>query len=174
MKVKENISLIVGLSIPLLMILFIGLSIYLPGLFVQPRYNFLYASGGDYSSIKKYDVKNEKLIEGDVKYPEKYEGVKKEPKLFMHDILKNESREISFEEAQKLILDDHTKSPDGFEIVSGGYGGDIFSLFYSHSNYGKQYIKGHNVSKELNIRMSNSSRDYYYYQNFEFIAWIKE
>ncbi|MFH1622181.1 MAG: hypothetical protein ABIA97_03575 [Candidatus Omnitrophota bacterium] len=174
MKIKDNISLIVGLSIPLLMILFVGLSIYLPGLFVKPGYGFLYASGGDYHSIKQYAVKNGKIIEVEVNYPERFSGAKIEPKLYVYNVSKDNSWEISFEEAEKLNLDDSTKSPDGFEVVSGGYGGDIF---YSRGGYYKKYIKGHNFSKELNLKTSSTGSDSSYwsdYRSFKFIGWIEE
>ena len=38
---KKHIPLIIGISIPILMILFVAGSIYLPGLFIKPGYNFL-------------------------------------------------------------------------------------------------------------------------------------
>ena len=66
MKIKENIPLAVGLLIPFLMILFIGLSIYLPSLFVKPQYDFIYISGGDNYSVQKYEVVGKQLFEAEV------------------------------------------------------------------------------------------------------------
>ena len=42
--IKKNITLILGISIPILMILFVAGSIYLPGLFIKPHFNFLYVA----------------------------------------------------------------------------------------------------------------------------------
>jgi hypothetical protein len=174
MKTKEKIPLIVGLSIPLLMILFVGLSVYLPGLFIKPSFNFLYASGGDYVSLKKYSVRDKKITEVEVVYPQHFQGAKKDPKLFLYNISTDMAREVSFDDAKKLNLIDNPKSPDGFEIVGGGYGGDIF---FSRGSYNKKYIKGHNLSKELNLKTGSSSSDYEYwggdYRSFDFIGWVE-
>ncbi len=114
MDVKK-IPLILGLSIPILMILFVAGSIYLPGLFVQPKFNFSYTTGDDYYYIvRHYLVQNGRLIKNEVEYPEYYKGNRTEPGLYIHDVAKNESKEISFSEAQKLTLNSNSKSPDGF------------------------------------------------------------
>lgn len=49
--IKKNITLVIGISIPILMILFVAGSIYFPRLFIKPHFNFLYVSGDD-STIK--------------------------------------------------------------------------------------------------------------------------
>ena len=60
---KNNVPLIVALSIPVLMIALIAVSIYLPAMFVKPTTNFIY-SMGDYCSQNKYSVKIGKVIVG--------------------------------------------------------------------------------------------------------------
>ena len=52
---KQNLSLIIGLSIPIVMILFITIAINGPRWFntVEPaHYNFLYSTGRDFESRK--------------------------------------------------------------------------------------------------------------------------
>lgn len=169
---KKNITLVVGVSIPILMILFVAGSIYLPGLFVQPKFNFLYVSGNDYYYYNQYQysVQNGKLVRSERQRPEgQTYPPEREVKLYIHDVAKNESREISFEEAQNLNLDSNTKSPDKFEVVYGSRGDGFFPFFFwSERDYNTQYLKGHNVSKKLNLQLSGS-----YYNNFRFIGWIK-
>lgn len=61
--IKKHITLVVGISIPILMILFVAASIYLPGLFIQPKFNFLYACDHYYyGDHDQYSVRNGKLV----------------------------------------------------------------------------------------------------------------
>ncbi len=169
--IKKNITLVLGISIPILMILFVAGSIYLPGIFIKPKYDFLYLSGDDYyyGGQNMYSVQNDRLVKNIWEIGKNDARYSQEPKLFIHDIAKNESREISFEEAQKLNLDSNIKSPDGFEVVYGSKGDGIFPFFfYSSTDYNTRYLKGHNVSKKLNIQLSGS-----YSYNFRFLGWIK-
>jgi hypothetical protein len=170
--IKKNITFILGISIPLLMILFVAGSIYLPSFFVEPlKYNFLYTVD-DYNLYidgQQYLVKDGKIIKNEIIKPEDgspiYENA--ESRLFIYDVVKNESKQISFEEAQKLNLDQNIESPDGFEVVYGSSGSGGFLFFYSGNNY-NLYIKGHNTSKKLNTQLGER-----YYYSFSFLGWIK-
>lgn len=172
--IKKNISLVLGISIPILMILFVAGSIYLPRLFApQPKFDFLYASGEDYyyGSAQQYSVQNGRVIKNEIKLSEKGKDIplpRVEPKFFVYDVMKNESREIFFDDAQKLNLDSRAQSPDGFEIVYGSRG-DGFFPFFSGTDYNARYLKGHAVSTKLNLQQSGP----YYNNNFRFLGWIK-
>lgn len=180
---KRNLSLIIGISIPLFMILFVAGTIYLPPLFSpRPKFNFLYSSGYSYDRYnycQDYSVENGKLIIEEKRekiFPpfrdedEKCKKLGSEIKLFVHDIAKNKSKMISFEEAQNLNLDITPESPDGFEIICGREEGGVFPFFSLYdSNCDQRYLKGHNVSKKLNLQLYK--RDYY--DNFLFLGWIK-
>ena len=173
MTTKKDVSLIIGLAIPVLMILLVAASIYLPGLFSPPPgFNFLYVIDEGYYQAQLYDVENGTLVKREIKYPEHY--TPKVVRLFVHDVARNESKEISFAEAQKLPLDPNVKSADGFEIVYGNRGDGIFPLFFfSGSDYNTLYIKGHNNSRQLNLP-SRGAEGYYSYNRFRFLAWIKQ
>ncbi|MEI7998377.1 MAG: hypothetical protein WCH62_02590 [Candidatus Omnitrophota bacterium] len=168
---KEKIPLIIGLSIPLLMVILLAASIYLPALGAHPKTNFLYCDGDEYSRTK-YVLKANKLIEQEVKYPQHY-TMQQEAKLNIYDVTTGSSKKISYEQAQEMVLDGNIKSPDGFEVASddsGGYG--MFPFYYSHSNYGQKYLKKGNYSKKLEINLKSSSRSYYYDYGFNFIGWV--
>ena len=167
--IKKNITLVLGISIPILMILFVAGSIYLPGLFIQPKFNFFYVSDDYYYNQYQYSVQNEKLVRSEIQKPEnKNYQPPREVKLYVYDVAKNESREIPFEEAQNLNLDSNSTSPDGFEVAYGSRGDGFFPFFfYSGTDYNTRYLKGHNVSKKLNLQSSGS------YYNFRFLGWIK-
>jgi hypothetical protein len=173
--IKKNIALVIGILIPILMILFVAGSIYLPGLFIKPKFNFLYVSGDDssyYNNRYQYSIQNNKLIENKTEQPQNqnYKSPQFESKLYLYDVVKNESKEISFAETQNLDLDSNVKSPDDFEIVYGSRGSGFFLFFYSgETDHDTRYLKGHNVSKKLNLQLNANS----YYNNFRFIGWIK-
>lgn len=165
--------LIIGLSIPILMILFVAASIYLPLLFVhtRPKFNFLYVTGDDYFFGRQYSVENCKLVkkEDNRDYPS-YFRRRGEEKLFVHDIVKNESKEIAFEEAQKFNLNSSIKSPDSFEIVYGSKADGVWPLFgFSERDCSTVYIKGHNISRKLNVQLPEHN-----YNNFRFLGWITD
>jgi hypothetical protein len=169
--IKKNITLIIAISIPILMIIFVAASIYLPGIFIKPKFNFLYSNCDKYSYYNKYYyyVQNGKLTRTEMQKPkdEIYE-LFREPKLYIYDVIKNESKEISFEEAQNLNLDSNIKSPDGFEIVYGTQGYGFFPFFFwPERDYNTLYLKGHNVNKKLNIQFNKPCH------SFDFIGWIR-
>lgn len=169
--IKKNITLIVGISVPILMILVVAGSIYLPGLFIKPKFNFLYISGDSsyYYSQYQYYVQNGKLVRNETQesMSQSYQQ-QRDVKLRIYDIDKNESRDVSFEEARGLDLDPNNISPDGFEVVYGSRGDGFFPFFYSGTDYRTRYLKGHNVTKKLNLQLNDS-----YYNNFRFLGWIK-
>jgi len=169
---KKNISLIIGLSIPVGMVVLIGVSIYLPSLFIKPATNFLYAYGGDYYTQQRYTVRKEKLVEVEVKYPENQLPMykKEESQLFVYDVKTDRVEEISFEEAKLLTLDRYHKSADGFQVVSGGSGGGFLGLFYD-SHHGEHYLKKNAYSKRLEIDPNQGRQRYAY---FRFLGWVKE
>lgn len=170
--IKKHITLLVGIAIPILMILFIAGSIYLPALFTQPKFDFLYANSDDYYYYNQYQyaVQNGKLTRSETHNTSNPDyQPPREVRLYMYDVARNESREISFEAAQYLNLDSSIVSPDGFEVTYGSRGESFFPLFFwSDRDYSTRYLQGHNVSKKLNLQLSGS-----YYNNFRFIGWIK-
>lgn len=179
MKPRKNISLIIGLSIPVLMIVLVAASIYLPGLFApSPHVNFLYVIGDhDYYAGQEYVVEQGRLakqvVNIEVKnYPERYTPPSVS-RLFVHDVAMNRSKQISFEEAQGLPLDPSVQSPDGFEVVHGSRGDGLYPFFFDHSvDYNTWYLKGHNVSKKLNVEALEDRS--YYFRRIRFLGWIGE
>ena len=170
MSSKKNVSLIIGIAIPIFMIVLIVVSIYLPFLFAPaPQFNFLYAIEDNYGPNHQYGVENSALV----KYEVKHSGpiTPKDTRLFIHSVLKNTDQEVSFEEAQKLKLDSRLKSPDGYEVVYGSseYGFFIFPFSGGH-DYNAMYLKGHNTCKKLELQSLNDGR--YYYTGRRFLGWI--
>ena len=169
---KKNISLIIGIAIPIFMIFLIAVSIYLPSLFApMPRFNFLYVTEDNYGQNLQYLVENGTLVKREVKYPEHY--TPRVARLFVYDVSANEDKEVSFEEAQKLKPDANAKSPDGYEVVYGSTEYGVFPFFFSGGrDYNAMYLKGHNTSKKLDLQsLSDDGR--HYYRNRRFLGWIR-
>jgi len=93
-------------------------------------------------------------------------GVYADGRLYYHDIVKNESREISFEDAQKLRLSGNVRSSDGYEIVPGS-GSSPMPFGGGYQDFSQRYITGHNTSKKLNLALP-AEQTY----NFKFIGWV--
>ena len=176
MKAKPNISLIVGIAIPILMVIFVAVSIYVPGLFIKPTVNFLYVNGNNdsYSCAWVYETHGGVVTRIEQPNSLKDPGYIRsdcEQELYVYDVEKNESLPITFEEAQRLRLDESPISSDGFELVRGNSGGgDFLFLFDMGRDYNSVYLKGHNVSRKANIRPSGDVE--YTYLNYQLLGWI--
>jgi len=181
---KPNVPLIVGIGVPVLMMLFVAAAIYLPGLFQKPQFDFVYSSGQTSWSSPALEVKNQKLTyqcadsqsyyssdgtaaaEIAAKCTEEFL-----PKLYRHSIKENKSTEISYADAQKLILNSSADSPDGYKVEQGDYSGDMFSGMFGGSNddYRSWFLKGHNRRTKLNLIIDTNSP-----YDLKFVGWIKE
>jgi hypothetical protein len=172
MDMKKNISLIVGISIPIVMIVLVATFIYLPGFFAPaPKHNFLYISNGDYWQMKSYDVQGQKIDIREINPPPKYVP-SGNVHFYIHDVKTDSDREITFEESQKLRLSDLPKSPDGYEVSHGARsGGGFFPFDYSRSYNNSFYLMGHSTSKKIHLS-AVSSESYYSSESFKFIGWL--
>ena len=175
MNIKKNLPLIFGIAIPLLMIIFVALSIYIPQLFVKPQYNFLYLIGNNNcyipggNNIKVYSVQGGTISKND--QAGLCSNSVKGTRFFIYDVSTNKNREVTMEEAINLKLDNNFQSPDGFKIINGSSNEGFFPFFsYSSSDYNTWYLSGHNVSKKINIQQNG----YTYYYDFVFLGWINK
>jgi len=188
--IKKNLVVVLAFMLPIAFIVIIALVVYLPSLFLSTNYNFLYASCNngtnyDYSYdcnnyLKdRYAVIDNKLVINDTDLlldsnndttldnTEKYTA-----HIFLYDTEKNESREVTFEEAQTLTLNSLLTSPDGV-TVSGYYdrsNNGVVSIFGgSSSSYNYYIAKGRSKSK---LNLINNINQYYNQGDFKFIGWV--
>lgn len=175
---KKHIPLLVALVIPLGMIVLVAATVYIPKLGNKPQYDFVHVSTSEYPR-HQYLVTNGKLERREITYPEKVEGdiyptppyTITEPTLYLHDIERNESTTLSFEEAAKLNLDSAEQSPDGYTVGYNRNDEGLFGIFFGGSyDYDAQYVTGHNQSIKLNLPTSGSR---YGYRSFQFLGWVK-
>ena len=163
---RKHFPLIIGLTIPVAMVLLVAASIVVPGLFVKPQYDFLYFTSADYSMNWDFGV-----MEGKLENVKQKKGLPTDgnpvPVFYVHDTQTNASRIVTMEEAKELTLDPSQISPDGFELVQGGSRGGF--LFYSgNADYNAQYLRGHGVSKRMNVKTEGQRS----YGSIRFIGWI--
>jgi hypothetical protein len=183
---KQNLTLVLAFSLPVILILVVALSTYLPSLFLSTNHNFIYAYCDDRTNYyyecndylqKRYTVTNDKLLINDIDTTVDRDGdglpdgdKAFSSRIFIHDTEKNESREITSEEAQTLSLSSLLTSPDGVTVSSDyNRGANFFFIFDGGASYGYYLMKG-GSQKKLNL--INSNDRYYYADNFHFIGWV--
>jgi hypothetical protein len=177
MDLKKNIPLIVGLAIPVIMVIVVAATIYLPRLANKPQYDFLYQTGGDYYTQSQYVVENGKLIKLDIpdeeleKVPPYERARTKNVTLYRYDVQTNTNQALSLAEAEVLKLDPNNESPDGFSLTRGSYGGDIFALFGGGSQR-EWYLKSDKTSFEIDLK--NTSDEYWFNNGGTLLGWIIE
>ena len=173
---KKNFVVLLAFLLPLVLIVVIALSVYLPSLKVSTDYDFVYVACfngvGYYPHLcdknylkKRYAVVADKLV---VDSDSNEEG---DDRLFRHDTEKNESREITLVEAQRMTFNNLLTSPDGVTI-SSGYNrrdGVFFPFDGGFSSYDYYLTKGKSRKK---IKLIGDDDQYYYQNNFQFIGWV--
>lgn len=187
---KKNFALLLAFALPIVLLCAVALSTYLPSLFLSTNYNFVYTSCTDGSEYyysyncnnylqKRYAVVDNTIVANTIDPTLDSDGdsipdVKENytARIFLHDTQKNESREITLEEAQTLTLTSLITSPDGV-TVSSHYdrgGGDFFFIFGGgSSSHGYYLTKGASRDK---LNLINSTDQYYYRNNFQFVGWV--
>lgn len=182
--IKQNLTLVLAFSLPVILIVFVALSTYLPSLLLSTNYNFVYAtcSNDNYYNCSDYLEQRYEVVEGKLTIKDvdptidsdgdKIPDVKENytTRLFLHDTKNNESREISPAEAQGLTLNNLLTSPDGVSVSSDyNRGPDFLFVFDGGSSYGYYLMKG---DSKVKLNLINSNENYYYQHNFQFIGWV--
>lgn len=164
----QKITLWIGIAIPIAMIIFIAGSIYIPGIFIKPQYNFIYATSGDtsYYYDRLYTVEEGKVIRRPVIAPT-YGKPVTEPDFYLYDVKTDQARKLTFDEAVIYRLDASAQSPDGFTVVNGRGEYGMFPFFVGGSNYQNYYLRGKNVSRKLNLSLRANA-----YYSFQFLGWV--
>lgn len=180
--------MLLAFAFPLLLIIIIAASTYLPSLFLSTDYDFVYATCGNGSGYYEYDCRNflndRFAVENGqltLKPIDPYKDSDRDgtpdmsesyvTRIFRHNTGANESREITLEEAKALSINGLATSPDGVSVQRGyDRGTDFFIFFNTSSDYGYYLTKGEKRQK-LNLVIDDDR--YYYRDNFKFIGWVK-
>ena len=182
--IKKNLIVILAFLLPILLIIGLAVSVYLPGFFLSTKYDFVYATcgngSGDYQYYPDYpqncntflnnlyQVENGKLVMRPI-VPTNSRYISR---LFIHNTKRNESREITSAEAEKLHLSGLLTSPDGVSIDNGYNRGSEFFPFFGGSSQSGYYLTKGSKHRRLNLLGVNDR--YYSDNNFKFIGWVED
>lgn len=185
---KANFSLIIGLSLPVILVLGFLLASHIPQkLDTPPRYELVF-SALHYDNHSPFHVdfaiRNQKLYMKLTPRKEQagiyvkelfiYNGqkgsVRKIDYLLPQHLQNQQNDEMPVAEFNDFIIDNNSRSPDGFEFVSGSYRsrGILSEIFSSHSGRYVHRVKKTGGGNFIIPDYGNESS----YGNFNFIGWI--
>lgn len=186
--IKENLVLVIGLALPVLLIVLFFAATVIPKSFgTPPQYEMLFTTVKyDYQNKPDYmldfNVKNNQLMVKAKKNEDKNNYGSNLKKLMAYDGKTETVREISIdtskftdgmelvlEETKSLTIDTSAVSPDGYTLEGPNYGGSglVSGLFGGgYRNSGFRLKKG-----SVGYKVPNQQADYYYNQ-LQFVGWI--
>jgi hypothetical protein len=196
-KLKENLPIVIGLAIPVVMVVVIAGIIYGERMFSSvpaPKTNFVYALGDTVVGNSPYGyavsmpsnpcaAEYYRVASGTIKrYPTDPKGrdplyckdvlaEQKEPMFFLHDVTTNTSTRLTWEEASKIMLDNAPKSKDGYEYtqnIDRGNIGIIGIFGGGNYDYNARYLKNGTRYEKMNLQIPTAT----YYGADVFLGWV--
>ena len=185
--IKENLVLVIGLALPVLLIVLFFVATVIPkSMGTPPQYEMLFSTTRyDYQNKPEYvldfNVKNKQLMAKAIKYDEKinnnaskilmaYDGKTETTREIKIDASKlADGAEVILEETNKFSIDTAVISPDGYVLDSSNYNsnGLVGGLFGGgNRNSGYRLKKGGVGYKVPTLQPDN------YYNQLQFIGWI--
>lgn len=189
--IKNNLVLVVGLTLPLLLILLFFVATVIPKAFsAPPQYEMLFTTARyDYQNPPDYHldfmIKDQKLMVKPRKIDDKNRMAYHTKLLMAYDGRSETVREISLDmtQVEKIaagndavlqetggwIIDASPVSPDGYTLEGpnyrgGGLVGDIFGGGYRNHGY---RLKKDSVGYRI-----PDTQGVYYYNQMQFIGWV--
>ena len=190
--IKENFVLVVGLTLPvLLIVLFFVASVLPKSMAVPPQYEMLFTTTRyDYQNQPPYNVDffvRDGILKARVAKNKAQPGQTYNTKKLMaydgktqsvHEISYDTSKigevpdgsEIIFDEFKNLKMDSSNKAPDGYAFDNSGYGsgGMVTELFAGGYNRNSARVTKGAVS----FKIPNSDNGNYYYYDVQFLGWV--
>jgi hypothetical protein len=155
---------------PFLVLALVAGIIYAPYLWTaKPTIDFVYTQRGYSCAEFEFYVQNNVINKRKTNISKENCLEPQNPPLYYHDVSQNRSREITFEEAKSLKLDNSSKSGEGFVLKQkSSYAGFLFSSSY---NEGLYLIKD-NVSFQQDLYPGYYG--YYSYDGYQspFLGWV--
>lgn len=188
--VKENLVLVVGLTLPLMLVLLFFVATLIPkAMGTPPQYEMLFTTTRyDYQNPPDFDInfyiKNQKLMVKSRKVDQQHRGYHtkllmaydgrtetvREISLDMAQFAKiSDGNEVLLQETNGWIIDASPVSPDGYKLdlpsyESGGLVGGIFGGGYRNNSYSlKKGSVGYRIPDTQGV---------YYYNQMQFVGWV--
>jgi hypothetical protein len=146
MNIRKHFALVVGISLPILMVAFVAASIYIPRALNHPKADFVYS------------------VTDRTAYPPASQNTK----YYLHHVQANRSDPVSESDFHRMALNPSAQSPEGYTVQSGDTAG-TFTFFGSYPAYGAYYLIGHGASFKLNLSYPSNNYNY----EFKFLGWVK-
>jgi len=172
---KKNLPLIVGLTLPFVVIILVLIAVYVPSFIAKPQYDFILTDQprGYYESYGIfYEVKEGKIVRTEIPYPSDvniYKTAYKEPRLFIYRAGADSVEEISFAEVQGKTISTSSKAPDGYEIEYNRGNNGIFEIFGSSGDYRSIFLTKGMARTRISLVTMRSN---YYSDTRQFLGWV--
>lgn len=189
--IRDNLILIIGISLPIVLVIVFALATLLPKLWVaSPQYDLVYVTYkyntyNDNQPAKpiSISVQNGKIIITQTTSDQNNKA-SQSVKLFIFAEKTQSSREISIPildtttnlpnntrvnvpELQNIILNTSLQSPDGYTVYSQNqYGSDMSNLFFSSYDQNNMFV----IKKDGNIIKIATPESYA--TNIRFLGWV--
>lgn len=161
-NIKHKLPLLIGVGLPLFLVLWVIVFAYfLPKIFVNPDYNFIYAIGYNSKYVSVYNQR----IQLDTQLSKKDDlSYLSGLDFYLYDVQNEENIPLTLDEARSYRLDSSEKSPDGYIVRSKKDGDFFFFPFFWSSNRGYYISKNTTWVKQIFLK-----GDYYY---FKWLGWV--
>ncbi len=195
---KENLPIVFALALPVFVVCFIGLLIFVPKLGPRPMYDFIFTatSGrslhtsdgactvfynyyqiapteGTYNLVKKeYQISalaDQKVIDPCASYPRMIES--DAPELYLYLAKDDTVRQINFEEATQFTYKKGLVSDDGYTVGKRYVNRGVLDIFGGGGTNSGVFASKRNRYVRLNIPEALSGS--YYDADFNFIGWVE-
>lgn len=171
---KKNIIKDVALllSVPIAIFIVVIAIAAVPRLLARPQYDFVYATCRTYDC--KFDEQLSVNQAGQLRHreiatPQHSYDEKPQVYLYYYEVKTDTSRPLTVDEAQKLTLDNASRSKDGYAFTRPSGDNSSF-LFWSATESSGWYLeKG--IAKQP-VTIAEFSRYYYSEQDVKLIGWV--
>ena len=181
--IKQNFSMVVGVALPVLLVLFFWLATIVPKMWVEaPQHNLIFTSDHyDYNAqlhgTVRFDVKEGKLRA--FFHEVGNQGYRQVPRLFYFNVTTESTREIVLDmpadltdgvaieipEMESHKFSNETRSPDGYTFDNSYRG--RHGIFFGGGGY-RYHSKIEKDGRAIKIPMPSGDSSY---QNLRFLGW---
>lgn len=181
---STNISLFIGLALPVVMVAIISAVVFFPSKSLHPTTDFIYVVGsypsyttrnGNDATQHDFSIKNGKIVDATttyndrgayIPYPPEKDGT---PRFFIHHTSTNTNEEVDLKYLDNFTLSSDRTSPEGLTLTFGKRSYGVFPFFFDSSTDREHaYLSTNKASKEITL-ISDTSINYY---EFQLVGWV--
>lgn len=174
---KKNLPIIIGISLPIIVVIVILIFASLPNMSIKPEHDFIFSAKEDrYNTLyeNSYEIDGSKIVLSSNNLDTdtgnfSNKKIVEAPTLYMYSPVDEYLKEITLEEAERFLLDNGPMSPDGYSVD--------FS-YRSNYNLANEIFGGSNRNYGAFIVKGDRAKGYYlpglsaYSYEKQFIGWI--